>query len=355
MLPAFGDVQEWTLVDRTLHARTTQSLQRYFSAVRPDSVRVRYISKNSAIMRYRLRAQRTANDTSGQLVSLSLGQLSIFSIATLRVALGDDLYHSLVVSRHAPGADRQRVANDDRFSDSDWYAERTVIAGLDRIELRINPALGVFAGAGAPESNLHWWSDGTLRLGVATPNSEAAVLLPFGAGSRSVGPWRSRLLAPGFGAAAMARHGSVIARARITAVSPVVLIPPLAAPRRYVHTLSMQGLYTGQIDSRLGPFTWAAGAGYEEFTAVGQNSSGEVVQEGRVRRLSPIADIAWTTPGQNVRLGLGVADIALRGSLMLQVTGSFAVELKWVANNVFRDPKPFEQPFLLFLTPRVSF
>ncbi|MBC8144662.1 MAG: hypothetical protein H7X80_03690, partial [bacterium] len=80
-----AEVIEWTLVDQPLRARTTAALLRFYRIVRPDSLRVRYITANAPITNYRLRAERAGNDTSGQLVSISLGQLTLASTPALSV------------------------------------------------------------------------------------------------------------------------------------------------------------------------------------------------------------------------------------------------------------------------------
>jgi hypothetical protein len=47
--------------------------------------------------------------------------------------------------------------------------------------------------------------------------------------------------------------------------------------------------------------------------------------------------------------------MALRGSLLIQLSAQLSVEARWVSNAALRARSEFEHPFLFFLSPRVSF
>jgi hypothetical protein len=354
-IPVSAQVQEWYLVDKGMQRRTAMAMTRYFSIISPDSVRARYVRKNARILPYRIRGRRSTNDTVGQLLSVSLGQVTIFTVETIRIALGDDLYESLLLSRSDPLASVESIPAGDQFGQSDWLGDHQASLALDRFEYRFSPLLGGFASVGAPESNLFWWNDGTARVGLVTPDWEFALLAPVGAGSTAVGPLRSRLLAPGYGAAAMARLGDVVGRVRFTTVSDAAFRSPRASSQVFVHTLSTQATWRSSIDSRFGSLGFAAGGGYEEFAAVYQGTEGEPVRNGRIRRLSPILDLTWISMNRNIQIGIGIADLSLRGSAALQLTDRLWLETRWVSTDILRPSQPFEQPFLFFITPRVVF
>lgn len=351
---ASAEVVEWTLVDQPLRARTTMALLRYYSVVRPDSLRVRYIHQNAPLGPYRLRAERAGNDTAGQLVSISLGQLTLASTPAVRIALGEDLHRALLQTRHDPRADRQIVTNGDLFAAVDWPEAHIAMLALDRADYRFAPSFAGFAMIGAPESNQYFWCDATARIGVATPSAEFAILLPFAGGATSVGPLRLRLLAPGYGAAIAGRYGPLLGRIRFTAVSDEASRAISAIPIPYVHTLSTQASWLMTFPTGSGPVHVSLGAGYEEFRPVLPDSLAVTAPE-QVRRLSPVADIAYETPGRNYRVAVGVADMALRGSVLVQLSGRLSVEARWVSNVALRSRSEFEHPFLFFLSPRISF
>jgi hypothetical protein len=350
---ARAEVVEWSLVDQTLRARTTAALLRYYSIVRPDSLRVRYINANAPIATYRLRAERSGNDTLGQIVSISLGQLTLASTMAVRIALGEDLHRALMLTRDDPRSDREVLANGDPFSAVDWPEPHTLSVSLDRIDYRFAPSIAMFAMIGAPESNQFFWNDATARVGVATPTAEFSLLVPFAAGSTSVGPLRERRLAPGFGAAIAARYGPLIGRIRFTTSgeSTERALRTIATP--YVHALSTQAAWLLTFDTRSGPFELTAGAGFEEYRPFVADTV--VDAPLRVRRASPLIDLAYETPGRNYRVAIGIADMALRGSVLVQLSAQLSVEARWVSNVALRKRSEFEHPFLLFLSPRITF
>ncbi|HVK39434.1 MAG TPA: hypothetical protein VNA88_12925 [Candidatus Kapabacteria bacterium] len=349
-----AEVVEWTLVDQSLRARTTSALLRYYGIVRPDSLRIRYISANAPLATYRLRAERDGNDTAGQIVSISLGQLTLASTPAVRIALGEDLHRALVATRLDPRADRQVIGAGDLFAAVDWPEQHHALLALDRADYRLGQALAVFAMIGAPESNQFFWGDATARIGVATPSAEFAVLVPFAGGATPIGPLRARRLAPGYGAAITGRYGPLLGRIRFTAVSQDAERAISTIEQPYVHTLSTQACWLTTFSTRSGPFYLSAGVGYEEFRSV-FGDSGEVATLERVRRISPVVDLAYETPGRNYRIAVGVADMALRGSVLVQLSRRLSVEARWVSNVALRDRSEFEHPFLFFLSPRISF
>jgi hypothetical protein len=354
-----AQIREWRLTDRTLHTRTTLALQRYYMFARADSLRLRYLRNNAARNSYRLRARLGTNDSLGQLVSLSFGQITIFPASNIRIALGDDLYLALADSRVTGGADERTIVDGDNFGHDDWENERWAIVSLDRIDVRGGKQFGGFVAVGAPESNLSWWSDGTWRVGVATPGWEFAALLPLASGATPVGPLRSRLLAPGYGAAAMARisafTGQITGRVRFTSVGDPAFESTLIAPDYFVHTLSSQVTYSDFVESTLGIFRADIGAGYEEFAQVAAGDTGDVQTLGYLRRLSPLVDLTWTSAQQNLQAKIGYADLSPRFSIAARLTEHLWFEARLTAPGLFRETKRFEHPFYLFLTPRIKF
>ena len=351
--PASAEVVEWTLVDPSLRSRTTAALLRFYRIVRPDSLRVRYLNANAPLALYRLRAERAGNDTLGRLVSISLGQLTLASTPAVRVALGEDLHRALVQTRFDPRAEQRPISTGDLFATVDWPEQHRLSLSLDHVDYRISPSLAAFAQIGAPESNQFFWADGTARVGVATPSSEFSVVLPFAGGATSVGPLRARRLAPGFGAALAARYGPLVGRARFTAVGRESEQAVRTIETAYVHTLSAQAAWLMTFESTAGPFHLSAGAGYEEYRAILPDTADDA--SVRTRRVSPVIDLAYETPGRNYRLAIGVGDLALRGSVLVQLSARLSVEARWVSTVAFRERSEFEHPFLFYLSPRISF
>ncbi len=350
-----AEIQEWVLADPVLEHRTTSALLRYYSIVEPDSIQVRYVRRYAGRIPYHLRAVRSENDTLGQLLSITLGQLKLFSTNALRVACGEDLHTSLLLSRNDPRSESRSVFAGDSFGHNDWVNGQLGIASLDRIDIGISQDLRAFAALGAPESNLYFWTDGTARFGLTTPEWEMAVLVPVGFGSTGAGPYRSRLLAPGFGVAANVHFENMIGRMRFTGLSEATLEAPQAATDLFVHTFSTQLLYRFQVASPFGIVGFDAGGGYEQFTSVRSNANDDPISNGTIRRLSPVVDISLITPDHNWKASLGVADIALRGSLAARINRNLWVEFRAVSTDIFRTPQPFEHPFQLFLTPTIKF
>ncbi len=354
-MPAYAGMRQWELHDDLLAMRTTSALERYYSMVTPDTARVRYVRMHGSETPYRVRALTTENDTPGRIVSLSLGQLTIGSEDVLRVALGDDLYRSLLLSRTEPTAEDEAHSTMPMDDHVDWNPGGHGSVALDGISWTFAPRTAAFARVGAPESNLYGWTDASARVGLRTPTWEFAILVPFEAGADAVGPFASRLLAPGYGAAAAARLQHVDARIRITGLGSIALEDPLPSDETYVHTLSSSIAWRDQVDTPLGPLDVSLGAGYEEFTAVVADSAGDAAANGRVRRLSPLADIGLTTAAGTVRYEVGLTDLALRAGVVAQLTGYLAIDVRFVLNDLFRDVQPFEHPSQIFLTPRFTF
>lgn len=353
-IPAGAQVREWKLANPALHSRTTAALHRYFTYVRPDSLRLRYIRNNEPGMQYRLRARLSAGDSLGQIISLSLGQIILYPSTTLRIALGEELYGSLLLSRRDPASEEREVIEWDNFGHDNWEDGSSVIASLDRIDWRFTESMGGFAGIGAPESNLPWWSDGSWRAGLTTPAWEIGVVLPFAAGATGVGPLRERLLGPGFGAAGMVRTGPVTGRARFTAIGEAAFQAPHTGNSVYVHTLSGQVTYAQVRETFLGTIRGDIGVSYEEFARV-RRDNGSIASDGEVRRLSPILDLTWISAQGNIRFGLGFADLTPRMSFTARLNDLLWIEARMVSTDLFRSRRAFEHPTYLFITPRIKF
>ncbi len=351
---ALSQVREWKLADPQLHARTTAALHRYFTYVKTDSLRLRYLRNNEPRMQYRLRARLGASDSLGQIISISIGQIILYPSTTIRIALGEDLYASLLLSRRNAASEERTVIEWDTFGHDNWEDGSRVIVSLDRLDWRFTESLGGFVAAGAPESNLPWWSDGTWRIGLTSAAWEIGAVLPFAGGSTSVGPLRARLLAPGFGAAAMVRTGPITGRVRFTAIGDMAFQAPHAGNAVYVHTLSGQVTYADVWETFLGTIRGDVGVGYEEFTRARLDEQ-RPVSDGEVRRLSPIADLTWISAQGNMRFSVGVADLAPHMGFSARLTHILWIEATLAAADALRARKPFEHSAYLFITPRIKF
>lgn len=350
-----ADVREWSLGSVELHARTTSALLRYYSVIRKDSLQVRYIRRNADRFPYKIRAQIADNDSLGRMLMISLGQIRFFTTENIRIALGDDLYEEVLRSRFAPGTVSAGVDLGDSFDHTDWTGSHRVTWSLwERLDVRVDPELNVFAALGAPESNLDFWNDGTGRVGVAAPGWEFAALFPFASGATGIGPLRPRLLAPGFGATGTLRYEGLEARLRFTGFQDVAGESTRKLDRLFVHSVS--GELNGHFDLKpqIGTIRLTGGVSYEEFTEL-ERQQGALVPDGRVRRLSPVLGVRYTTPDENIRLSAELYDIAVRGEASLRLTSNLWFELRAVSNELLRDPKAFEHPFTLFFTPMLKF
>lgn len=350
-----ADVREWSLGSVELHARTTSALLRYYSVIRRDSLQVRYIRRNADRFPYKIRAQIADNDSLGRMLMISLGQIRFFTTENIRVALGDDLYEEVLRSRFAPGTVSAGVDLGESFDHTDWTGNHRVTWSLwERLDVRVDPELNLFAALGAPESNLDFWNDGTGRVGVAAPGWEFAALFPFASGAAGIGPLRPRLLAPGFGATGTLRYEGLEARLRFTGFQDVAGESTRKLDRIFVHSLS--GELNGHVDlqPQIGTLRLTGGVSYEEFTEL-ERREGTLVPDGRVRRLSPVAGVRYTTPDENIRLGMELYDISVRGEASLRLTSNLWFELRAVSTELLRDPKAFEHPFTLFFTPMLKF
>jgi len=350
LLPA-QQVREWKLTERALHSRTTAALSRYYMFVRADSLRLRYLRNNAPHMLYRLRARIGANDSLGQIISISLGQIILYPSTAIRIALGEELYAELVASRRTATGERT-VIEWDNFGHDYWENGSSAIISLDRADWRISPLIGAFAQIGAPESNLDWWSDGTWRLGVNAPAWELSVLMPFGGGATGVGPLRARLLAPGYGAAAMVRAGPLTGRARFTGLGDAAFDAPSVTGAVYVHALSGQATYSDVRETPFGIIRSDIGAGYEEYTLISR-TDGTIHADSVIGRFSPLVDLTWISAQGNMRGSIGWRDMSPRASFSIRLTELLWLEARLSGAGLFRDRTPFEHPAYLFITPRV--
>lgn len=358
LVPVLGtavraQLHEWRLGDRALHDRASAALERYYAVIRADSLRLRYIRSNAALLDYKLRGLPSANDARGQLVSISLGQLTLFPEANVRIALGDDLYNALLDTRTFSGLDEREIANDP-FGHADWAGERRMIVALDRIDVRLTPTMGLVAALGAPESNLYWWTDGTARVGLTAPGWEIGALVPISGGLTPIGPFRERRLAPAWGASGTGTIGPITAHARFATASDVAFDAYSASLDRYVHTVSAQLRYRTSTETTIGTIEFGGGIGHEEFEQI-ERLGDSVRARGHVRRLSPIVDLTWTNAERTLRLGVTYVDLAPRLGFSARLTQTLAIEADLTCAGLFREQKPFEHPFYLFITPRVRF
>ncbi|HVZ38493.1 MAG TPA: hypothetical protein VHI13_04395 [Candidatus Kapabacteria bacterium] len=358
LLPAAGgaaraQLREWTLADPALQTATTQALERYYSVVTPDSIRLHYIERNSRSFPYRIRGTADAPGHPGVIVLMTLGQLTIFPESTIRIALGEDLYRMLAASRTAGGTDDRLLPNDS-FGADDWSSGARVIVSFDRLDVHVSPTVGVFAAMGAPEANQFWWCDGTWRLGIATPNWECALLLPMAGGATPVGPFRERLLAPAWGAAAAAHAGDVTMRARFATPGDASFDAIHTGRDYFVHTASGEASYRYLTEAGIGAFQFDVGVTYNEYSRARRDAD-EITLTGHARRLSPLGAVTWTNRESTLRWRAGFGDFTPQFLFEARLTSSLWLETDLACAGLFRDPATFEHPFYLYITPRIKF
>ncbi len=349
-------VYEWTIGSEHLEERITSALLRYYGVIRRDSLFTRYVRQKSGRLLYEVRAEFVDETTRGEILLLSLGQLRLFPSENIRIALGENLYDELLASRNEPTANRRRIDLGDSFGHHDWRENYRVIWSVwERLDVRIEPELQAFVAFGAPESNLDFWGDGTGRIGCTSPLWEFALLFPFSSGGVGFGPLPERLLVPGYGASASLRFDRLTARIRFTDATEGTFNSTRAIDRSFVHSLSSGLVWEDSFGTGIGSFSLTAGVGLEEFTELEETGDGEIRHDGYVRRISPIAGLAYTTPDENLQFRLGVNDLAIRPELTVRLSSGIWIEGRAVVNTAFRDAKVFEHPFAFFLTPRLKF
>lgn len=339
-----AQVRTWELTDRPLIERTTTLLERYYSLTRPDTLRLRYVRTWGDRLVYRLRGRLAGSDSITALLSISIGQLTIFPTDNIRIALGDDLYGALLAS-----GSRADVGIDELIP-ADELAVHGVSLSLDQLRVRVVDNVIATARIGAPESNLDWWTDGTFRLGIETGEWECAILLPFAAGRTQVGPLRERQILPSMGVSGRVRRGSLEAALRISRQEKFISVDS----GRFVHTLSGFLSYGSSVPMDFGVIEWRLGGGVEEFRPCVPDSV-RPSSDDITLRLTPHIAVTIANYTGILRAGLSTRDgaISLTGSVRL--TSNLWIDLRCVATDMLRDASTFEHPFHLFLTPRVVF
>lgn len=347
-----ADVVEWQIDDPTLTAQTTSLLIRYFTVIRADSTMVRYLRARGDEHRYTIRARYTDTRDAGEIILITSGQLQLYSPENVRIALGEELYATLLGTRRLATTTTTSIDLGDSFGHTDWIGDhRVVVSLLERIDLRADRDLNLYVAIGAPESNQSFWSDGSLRIGAATPTLECDLILPFSSGSIGSGPITSRRVAPGIGGSAKLSIGSVHARLRFTEPVDATLTSTRSIPRAFIHSLSSELSWTEEILLDAGSVAVTGGFCAEEYSEV-KRVDGGIITDGAIRRLSPVASVRYTGVDEVLRLELGTYDQALRGIATVRLSKSLWFEVRAVATGLFRQTSPFEHPFSLFLTPR---
>ena len=350
-----GVIYEWNVGSEQLEEQLTAALLRYYSVIRADSLFTRYIRQHAGRSIYQVRGEFVEGENRGDILLLSLGKLRLFPAENVRIALGDKLYDELLNSRNEPTANRRRIDLGNSFGHQDWRGEYRVIWSLwDRLDIRITPELQTFVALGAPESNLDFWLDGTGRIGCTSPLWEFSLLFPFASGGVNFGPLPERRLVPGYGASAALRFNQLTARIRFTDATESTFNSTRTIDRTFIHSLSSGLTWEDSFNPTVGSISLKAGIGLEEFTEL-REFGGEILNEGYVRRVSPIALIGYTSIDKNLNFQIGLNDLALRSELTLRLSSHIWIEGRAVANGLFRDEKVFEHPFAFFLTPRVKF
>ena len=357
-LAAFGDVIEWELQHDGLALRTSSALLRYYDVIRGDSASVRYLMSTPPSSRIVLRAQITPNDDVGRLLMIRYGQLQLYATEDIRIALGEDLYNSLLDTRGDPGAGTVPLSLGDRFGHDDWIGDHRVVWSLfDRIDLRLSDRTNLYVAIGAPESGRDFWSDGTGRIGLAHPAGELAVLVPFSGGSVGLGDWfAGRRLSPGIGASVRVNAGAASGRVRYTVPFEGTINATRAIDDAWIATMSCAIEYDLlELDLGLGLLGIRPGLSFEEVTRVFDEGGGELIRNGYMRRLAPGGVVSVESPDETVRLEFGLYNLALRATATARLSSAVWFEVRMSHNDLFRQSDPFEAPVTLFMTPRFKF
>lgn len=337
-----AQVREWNLSNPNLVERTTALLVRYYSVTRPDSVRLRYIRSWSESIPFRLRGRLAGPDSVAAILSISLGQLTIFPTDNIRIAVGEDLYSELLASGS------NTVSGGIEFLDVEDWSSRTASISLERIEMAATPDIRGLVAFGAPESHLPWWTDGTLRFGVAGNEWEFSALVPLAAGATSIGPLRERRLLPSYGASGRIRAGHFDLWARTT--RRLDFDP--ADSGRFYHSVGGGGSYGAAIASRHGILQARFGIQIEEFKPMTLDSI-RPASDDVIRRFSPTLHVTWGDFSGIARVSAAWEDYSLAVATSIRLTTTLWIDLRCVAIDLLREPESFEHPFYLFLTPRI--
>ena len=94
--PVHAQVRTWSVIDPILVHQTAVLLERFYSLTRPDSARLRYVTTWGESLPYQFRGRLASPDSVAAILSMTLGQLTIFPTDDIRIALGDDLYSRLL-------------------------------------------------------------------------------------------------------------------------------------------------------------------------------------------------------------------------------------------------------------------
>ncbi len=353
-LPA--EVVEWELRHEGLAARTSNALLRYYTVVRGDSASTRYLTSGTTAAVY-LRAQVTQNDPVGRLLMIRYGQLQLFATEDIRIALGEELYNSLLATRSDPDAGTVPLSLGDRYGHNDWIGNHTVVWSLfDRIDVRISERMNVFAALGAPESGRDFWSDGTGRVGIAHPAGELALLFPYSGGSVGLGDWfTGRILSPGIGASLQINAGDVHGRIRYTVPFEGTINATRAVDDAWVPTLSCAVAWDLFEFDWIGLWRLQPGLSFEEVTRIFDGGGRGLIRSGYNRRLAPGGSVSIDSPDQTLRLDLGVYNLSLRAVATARLSAGIWFEVRMSHNDLLRAADPFEAPVTLFMTPRFKF
>lgn len=337
-----AQVREWSLKNSVLIERTSALLERYYAVTRPDSVRLRYIRSWSASVPFRLRGRLAGPDSVVAILSVSLGQLTIFPTDNIRIALGDNLYSELLASGSSPSA-----AGIELLDADDWQS-RSASVSLERMEVAALPEMRGVLAIGSPESNLLWWTDGTVRVGLATDEWEFCALAPLGAGATSIGPLRERRILPSFGATGRVRAGRFDLWARASGHGTF----STTDSGRYYHSVGGGGSYAEAFASSFGVVQGRIGVQVEEFKPMTPDSI-RPRSEDVVRRFSPMLRVTWGDFAGIARVSLGWEDYSLSLASSIRLTSTLWIDVRCVSVDLVRQPESFEHPFYLFITPRV--
>jgi len=339
-----AQIREWILEDPTLAQRTTSLLDRYYSVTRPDSARLRYLRNTAPIQHYRLRGRLASPDSVTAIVSVTLGQLTIFPSDNVRIAIGDDLYSQLLsVGSHAGDGDISMVA-------TQQFGSTRLSAAIDRVEWMVTDEMAIVGAVGTPESNLPWWTDGTARIGVAMSQWEFAALLPLAIGATPVGPLRERRLLPSYGATGRVSIDGFTAMVRLS--RPLGF--DASDSGRYYHSVGGTAGYGRTHAILAGLIAWRVGIGVEEFQPRTPDSI-RADEIDIVRRVSPEVSIAWGDFRGIVHVGVATHDRALLAYSSLRLTSTLWLDIRVTGTEIFRKRDSFEHPVYVFLTPRIWF
>ena len=308
-----------------------------------------------------------SNPEGSQILELSAGTTTMGQ-RDVRVNLSDSLRQEILFGpypRRVLDPNPPQPRNPMLFGYTPRFAALSLSAFTST--LLFNNGLGLEARLGYEEIGYHFWSAGALqvlgifdrlKLGIVTPlaagNNEPSYENPLGLIPRK--------LTGGVGVAteytAPLLTGQIEFDFKIDELRSVTNPNFLADPDTIysVHTLG-QVVYGQQelVGGGKHLFTLRGGLGYHQVTTSEVRTDGSIVIVNKDNYISPIVGIEYVHQGERL-YGVGIqyySSIIFAKCWFELVKNFIFVDLKYYA-PIFRDPKPWEQPYFFMISPRIQ-